>query len=142
MLFSKQKLEVAFRFSSIYYDKVIIVDFNENKFEPIRVSDKEWNSMKKNATFTEWLTDFVTSDNYRPCNDKNKDQLIDLLDLDAFKMRYDVMICNYFKFIDGEYHIVQMELYPIALTGCAYLFVRDLTKMQRGILPPQDIFEE
>lgn len=126
MIFSRQQLDAALEYTAAFYDKVILVDFNNDSFKPIKVSDKEWRTVPSYLSFTNWIRAFCNSADYKALDDGNNYRLRNLTDIDFCRNLKHNIIINYRKIINDGYHIVQTELYPKG-DGLAYLFVKDIT---------------
>lgn len=127
MLFSRQQLETANSYMALYYDKVIFVNFVDDTYMPIKVSEEEWVKIPKKTSFTNWVKSFSCSELFRG----NRDEFLKLADLKNMSLLDHPYIHQYEKFINNDFHKVQTEVYPTGL-GCAYLIVRDLTKINKG----------
>lgn len=136
MIFSKQKLDKAFTYLSRYYNKILLINLDNDTFEPIKVHDKEWQVFTYSdvENFSHWVAEFFDSPFYS--SDKDNTQLVKsifiLRDLDKLRAVKTPMTLNYKKIIDGIFHDVMLEYIPIG-NGRAYLFVKDLYLMQKGI---------
>ena len=127
MIFSKQHLERAFNYVTPYFNKILLVNFNIDSFVPIKVMDTEWSQVVDKSSFTKWVKGFANSPMYKEINDP----ILYFADLEKLKELNKPKIILYEKIVNGEFHLVQLELYPIG-EGQGYLFVRDLTKMTEG----------
>lgn len=63
MIFSTQMMDTAFRYFGKSFHKIIAVNFKEDKFQPIKVDNEEWEAINgKNIDFSDWLTNFCEND--------------------------------------------------------------------------------
>lgn len=134
MIFSRQKQDTALAYTSAYYDKILEVNLNTDTFTPVKVNGEEWIAIPKFLHFTDWVKWFIQGTMYRPCEDTNPDRLDDLGSVTNVRARLKqgVFITNYYKMVNKSWHLMQLELYS-AEDDMAYLFVRDLTRLQKGI---------
>lgn len=138
MIFSKQQMETAFAYSGIYFDKILLVNFVEDSFTPIKVNDREWRKIPSLSSFSDWVKGFIKSDMYRTQDVTYPYyNLASLANIEGMSKLTAPMFFSYQKIIDCGWHDVQAELYPIG-SGLAYLFVRDITKIQEGIMPEKE----
>lgn len=127
MIFSKQRMQTAYEYAGQYFDKILLINFVENSWSPIKVDNDEWNKLDHHINFTDWVESFMNSTMYQPVI--NSLTPFDVLkDLEYLKTITTPLIFHYKKKINNDYHIVQTEVYPIG-SGLGYLFVRDVTKM-------------
>lgn len=124
MIFSRHQMDALTAHISIYYDKALLINFEEDTFLPIKVSDREWDYIDKNIKFSEWIKGFIDSEMSYGAED-----LIILTDKEKMVKQTSPLVFDYMKKVIGSFHSVQTELYPIG-SSLAYLVVRDLTKMQ------------
>lgn len=125
MIFSRQKMELAFMYASVYYNKILLVNLSDDSFEPIKVDDKEWNNLEKTITFSEWLKGFASSDLVNHISE----DLNSFIDINILRKTETARIFEYQKLVKDEYHDMCMTFMPIS-DDLAYIFVKDLSKMR------------
>lgn len=121
MIFSFQNLQTAMGYLAGCYDKIILVNYGEDSWEPIKVNVIEYEK-SKNLTLTDWLVRFSEGPD-------SEDFDVNLLEK---AMRYGKpYAANYNKKIDGEYHKVTIEYLPIE-ERIGYILVFDHNAFKRG----------
>lgn len=133
MIFSKQKLDKAFTYMSKYYNKILFIDLETDQFSPIKVNDREVKS------FSDWAAGFFESPFYSSNGDNTQlvKSIMTLRNLEKLKQVTTPIIMEYKKIVDGVFHDVMLEFIPIE-NNQAYLFVKDLYLMQKGIYEYED----
>ena len=133
MIFNKQNLDKAFTYMSKYYNTILLIDLETDKFSPIKINDTEVKS------FSDWAAEFFQSPFYS--SNGNNTQLVKsimtLRNLEKLKQVTTPIIMEYKKIVDGVFHDVMLEFIPIE-NNQAYLFVKDLYLMQKGICEYED----
>lgn len=136
MIFSKQHLEKAFTYMSKYYNKILFIDLEKDEFEPIKVNDNEWNTLKYTGLikFSDWVAGFFESPFYSSNGDNDLlvKSIFTMRNLEQLKKVDKPISMEYKKIIDGEFHDVMLEYIPIG-DNRAYLFVKDIYLMRKGI---------
>lgn len=137
MIFSKQKCDKAFTYMSKYYNKILFVNLDDDTYEPIKVNDNEWQRLtySENRSFSEWVGNFFEGPFYSSKPGEESyiiDSVFTLRNLDKLKKVDSPITMDYKKVIDGFFHDVMLEYLPIG-NNRAYLFVKDLYLMQKGI---------
>lgn len=141
MIFSKQKLDKAFTYMSKYYNKILFIDLETDQFSPIKVNDREWQTFTYTEvkSFSDWAAGFFESPFYSSNGDNTQlvKSIMTLRNLEKLKQVTTPITMEYKKIIDGVFHDVMLEFIPIE-NNQAYLFVKDLYLMQKGIYEYED----
>lgn len=135
MIFSKQKLDKAFTYMSKYYNKILFIDLETDQFSPIKVNDND----TEVKSFSDWAAGFLQSPFYSSNGDNTQlvKSIMTLRNLEKLKQVTTPIIMEYKKIVDGVFHDVMLEFIPIE-NNQAYLFVKDLYLMQKGIYEYED----
>lgn len=122
MIFSYSDLDSALRTMGHYYDKILLVNFETDRYRIIKINDAEYLKLKeKNPNnFHDWINGFKNSKYSMNLNYNFDIDILDKLDRP--------LVLNYKKLIDGEMKDVTMELVPIGL-GQALIFVKDFSSL-------------
>ena len=130
MIFSKQNLDKAFTYMSKYYNKILFIDLETDQFSPIKVNDKD----TEIKSFSDWAAGFFQSPFYSSNGDNTQlvKSIMTLRNLEKLKQVTTPITMEYKKIIDNVFHDVMIEFIPIE-NKQAYLFVKDLYLMQKGI---------
>ena len=133
MIFSKQELDKAFTYMSKYYNTILFIDLETDKFSPIKINDTEVKS------FSDWAARFFQSPFYSSNGDNTQlvKSIMTLRNLEKLKQVTTPITMEYKKIIDNVFHDVMIEFIPIE-NNQAYLFVKDLYLMQKGICENED----
>ena len=133
MIFSKQELDKAFTYMSKYYNTILFIDLETDKFSPIKINDTEVKS------FSDWAAEFFQSPFYSSNGDNTQlvKSIMTLRNLEKLKQVTTPITMEYKKIIDNVFHDVMIEFIPIE-NKQAYLFVKDLYLMQKGICKNED----
>ena len=133
MIFSKQNLDKAFTYMSKYYNTILFIDLETDKFSPIKIKDTEVKS------FSDWAAEFFISPLYSSNGDNTQlvKSIMTLRNLEKLKQVTTPITMEYKKIIDNVFHDVMIEFIPIE-NKQAYLFVKDLYLMQKGICENED----
>ena len=144
MIFSKQKLDKAFTYMSKYYNKILFIDLETDQFDqflPIKVNDREWQTFTYTEvkSFSDWVAEFFESPFYSSNGDNTQlvKSIMTLRNLEKLKQVTTPITMEYKKIIDGVLHDIMLEFIPIE-NNQAYLFVKDLYLMQKGIYEYED----
>ena len=135
MIFSKQKLDKAFTYMSKYYNTILFIDLETDQFSPIKVNDND----TEVKSFSDWAAGFFESPFYSSNGDNTQlvKSIMTLRNLEKLKQVTTPIIMEYKKIVDGVFHDVMLEFIPIE-NNQAYLFVKDLYLMQKGIYEYED----
>ena len=135
MIFSKQKLDKAFTYMSKYYNTILFIDLETDQFSPIKVNDND----TEVKSFSDWAAGFFESPFYSSNGDNTQlvKSIMTLRNLEKLKQVTTPITMEYKKIIDGVFHDVMLEFIPIE-NNQAYLFVKDLYLMQKGIYEYED----
>lgn len=130
MIFSKQKLDKAFTYMSKYYNTILFIDLETDQFSPIKVNDND----TEVKSFSDWAAAFFQSPFYSSNGDNTQlvKSIMTLRNLEKLKQVTTPITMEYKKIIDNVFHDVMIEFIPIE-NKQAYLFVKDLYLMQKGI---------
>lgn len=130
MIFSKQNLDKAFTYMSKYYNTILFIDLETDQFSPIKVNDND----TEVKSFSDWAAGFFQSPFYSSNGDNTQlvKSIMTLRNLEKLKQVTTPITMEYKKIIDGVFHDVMLEFIPIE-NNQAYLFVKDLYLMQKGI---------
>lgn len=133
MIFSKQNLDKAFTYMSKYYNTILFIDLETDQFSPIKINDTEVKS------FSDWVAVFFESPFYSSNGDNTQliKSIMTLRNLEKLKQVTTPITMEYKKIIDGVFHDVMIEFIPIE-NKQAYLFIKDLYLMQKGICENED----
>ena len=133
MIFSKQNLDKAFTYMSKYYNTILFIDLETDKFSPIKTNDTEVKS------FSDWAAGFFQSPFYSSNGDNTQlvKSIMTLRNLEKLKQVTTPITMEYKKIIDNVFHDVMIEFIPIE-NNQAYLFIKDLYLMQKGICENED----
>ena len=133
MIFSKQELDKAFTYMSKYYNTILFIDLETDQFSPIKINDTEVKS------FSDWAAKFFQSPFYSSNGDNTQlvKSIMTLRNLEKLKQVTTPITMEYKKIIDNVFHDVMIEFIPIE-NKQAYLFVKDLYLMQKGICENED----
>ena len=141
MIFSKQNLDKAFTYMSKYYNKILFIDLETDQFSPIKIKDKEWQTFTYTEVknFSDWVAEFFQSPFYSSNGDNTQlvKSIMTLRNLEKLKQVTTPITMEYKKIIDNVFHDVMIEFIPIE-NKQAYLFVKDLYLMQKGICEYED----
>lgn len=141
MIFSKQKLDKAFTYMSKYYNKILLIDLENDTFEPIKVNDKEWATFTNTNinNFSKWIAGFFDSKFYscKMDNDHVVRSIMTLRNIEKLREVKTPITIEYKKVIDGYFHEVMLEYLP-CIENKALLFVKDLYLMEKGIYENED----
>ena len=135
MIFSKQKLDKAFTYMSKYYNTILFIDLETDQFSPIKVNDND----TEVKSFSDWAAGFFQSPFYSSNGDNTQliKSIMTLRNLEKLKQVTTPITMEYKKIVDGVFHDVMLEFIPIE-NNQAYLFVKDLYLMQKGIYEYED----
>lgn len=135
MIFSKQKLDKAFTYMSKYYNTILFIDLETDQFSPIKVNDND----TEVKSFSDWAAGFFQSPFYSSNGDNTQlvKSIMTLRNLEKLKQVTTPITMEYKKIIDGVFHDVMIEFIPIE-NNQAYLFIKDLYLMQKGIYEYED----
>lgn len=130
MIFSKQKLDKAFTYMSKYYNTILFIDLETDQFSPIKVNDND----TEIKSFSDWAAVFFQSPFYSSNGDNTQlvKSIMTLRNLEKLKQVTTPITMEYKKIVDGVFHDIMLEFIPIE-NKQAYLFVKDLYLMQKGI---------
>ena len=133
MIFSKQNLDKAFTYMSKYYNTILFIDLETDQFSPIKINDTEVKS------FSDWAAGFFQTPFYSSNGDNTQlvKSIMTLRNLEKLKQVTTPITMEYKKIIDNVFHDVMIEFIPIE-NNQAYLFVKDLYLMQKGICENED----
>lgn len=133
MIFNKQNLDKAFTYMSKYYNTILFIDLETDQFSPIKIKDTEVKS------FSDWAAEFFQSPFYSSNGDNTQlvKSIMTLRNLEKLKQVTTPITMEYKKIIDNVFHDVMIEFIPIE-NKQAYLFVKDLYLMQKGICENED----
>lgn len=135
MIFNKQNLDKAFTYMSKYYNTILFIDLETDKFSPIKINDND----TEVKSFSDWAAGFFISPFYS--SNGNNTQLVKsimtLRNLEKLKQVTTPITMEYKKIINNVFHDVMIEFIPIE-NKQAYLFVKDLYLMQKGICENED----
>lgn len=133
MIFSKQNLDKAFTYMSKYYNTILFIDLETDQFSPIKIKDTEVKS------FSDWATGFFISPFYSSNGDNTQlvKSIMTLRNLEKLKQVTTPITMEYKKIVNNVFHDVMIEFIPIE-NKQAYLFVKDLYLMQKGICEYED----
>lgn len=133
MIFNKQNLDKAFTYMSKYYNTILFIDLETDQFSPIKIKDTEVKS------FSDWAARFFQSPFYSSNGDNTQlvKSIMTLRNLEKLKQVTTPITMEYKKIIDNVFHDVMIEFIPIE-NNQAYLFVKDLYLMQKGICENED----
>ena len=133
MIFSKQNLDKAFTYMSKYYNTILLIDLETDKFSPIKINDTEVKS------FSDWADEFFQSPFYSSNGDNTQlvKSIMTLRNLEKLKQVTTPITMEYKKIINNVFHDIMLEFIPIE-NNQAYLFVKDLYLMQKGICEYED----
>jgi len=141
MIFSKQKMDEAFAYTSRFYNKILLIDLEKDEFQPIKVNDKEWETLQNTGihNFSDWIAGFFNSPFYSCKRDSAyvMKSIMTLRDIESLKKVTEPISIEYLKIIDGEYHEVELEYYPYE-EDKGLLFIKDLYLMKKGIYENED----
>lgn len=117
MIFSYSEMDKALRIVGHFYNKIIFVDFIEDKYRLIKINDIEYKHMQhSDVNFFDWINGFKNSEYSMNLNYN--------FDPDILKSIDRPLILNYKKSINGVMKDVTLEMVPVG-TGRAYIFVKD-----------------
>lgn len=118
MIFSYDDLNSALRTLGYYYNKILLVDFVNDKYRIIKINDKEYNTLKNLniPNFYDWINGFKTS---RYSMNLNYN-----FDPNMLAELKQPLVLNYKKLINNQFKDVTMELIP-AGQGMAYVMIKD-----------------
>ena len=135
MIFSKQKLDKAFTYMSKYYNTILFIDLETDQFSPIKVNDND----TEVKSFSDWAAGFFQSPFYSSNGDNTQliKSIMTLRNLEKLKQVTTPIIMEYKKIINNMFHDVMIEFIPIE-NNQAYLFIKDLYLMQKGIYEYED----
>lgn len=135
MIFSKQKLDKAFTYMSKYYNTILFIDLETDQFSPIKVNDND----TEVKSFSDWAAVFFQSPFYSSNGDNTQlvKSIMTLRNLEKLKQVTTPIIMEYKKIINNMFHDVMIEFIPIE-NNQAYLFIKDLYLMQKGIYEYED----
>lgn len=135
MIFSKQKLDKAFTYMSKYYNTILFIDLETDQFSPIKINDKD----TEVKSFSDWVAWFFQSPFYSSNGDNTQlvKSIMTLRNLEKLKQVTTPITMEYKKIIDNVFHDIMIEFIPIK-NKQAYLFVKDLYLMQKGICEYED----
>ena len=133
MIFNKQNLDKAFTYMSKYYNTILLIDLETDKFSPIKINDTEVKS------FSDWADEFFQSPFYSSNGDNTQlvKSIMTLRNLEKLKQVTTPITMEYKKIINNVFHDIMLEFIPIE-NNQAYLFVKDLYLMQKGICEYED----
>lgn len=125
MIFSTQLAGEAMMVIGQQFNKILAVDFEDDRFVPIKVDSKEWEGIStyekendKSISFSEWVDMFIESEGSQDL--KNFPSCEELA-----KLEHPATFC-YKKLIGDNFHEVRMEIIPTG-DSMAYLYVIDMT---------------
>ena len=106
-----------------------------DQFSPIKVNDKD----TEVKSFSDWAAVFFQSPFYSSNGDNTQlvKSIMTLRNLEKLKQVTTPITMEYKKIIDNVFHDVMIEFIPIE-NNQAYLFVKDLYLMQKGIYEYED----
>lgn len=135
MIFSKQKLDKAFTYMSKYYNTILFIDLETDQFSPIKVNDND----TEVKSFSDWVAWFFQSPFYSSNGDNTQlvKSIMTLRNLEKLKQVTTPITMEYKKIVDGVFHDIMIEFIPIE-NKQAYLFIKDLYLMQKGIYEYED----
>lgn len=135
MIFSKQNLDKAFTYMSKYYNKILFIDLETDQFSPIKINDND----TEVKSFSDWVAWFFQSPFYSSNGDNTQlvKSIMTLRNLEKLKRVTTPITMEYKKIVDGVFHDIMIEFIPIE-NNQAYLFVKDLYLMQKGICEYED----
>lgn len=135
MIFSKQNLDKAFTYMSKYYNTILFIDLETDKFSPIKINDND----TEVKSFSDWAAGFFISPFYSSNGDNTQlvKSIMTLRNLEKLKQVTTPITMEYKKIINNKFHDVMIEFIPIE-NNQAYLFVKDLYLMQKGIYEYED----
>lgn len=135
MIFSKQKLDKAFTYMSKYYNTILFIDLETDQFSPIKVNDND----TEVKSFSDWAAWFFQSPFYSSNGDNTQlvKSIMTLRNLEKLKQVTTPITMEYKKIINNMFHDVMIEFIPIE-NNQAYLFIKDLYLMQKGIYEYED----
>ena len=135
MIFSKQNLDKAFTYMSKYYNKILFIDLETDNFSPIKVNDND----TEVKSFSDWIAEFFESPFYSSNGENTQlvKSIMTLRNLEKLKQVTVPITMEYKKIVDGVFHDIMLEFIPIE-NNQAYLFVKDLYLMQKGIYEYED----
>ena len=135
MILSKQNLDKAFTYMSKYYNTILFIDLETDQFSPIKINNND--TEVKN--FSDWAAGFFISPFYSSNGDNTQlvKSIMTLRNLEKLKQVTTPITMEYKKIVDGVFHDVMLEFIPIE-NNQAYLFVKDLYLMQKGICEYED----
>lgn len=135
MIFSKQKLDKAFTYMSKYYNTILFIDLETDQFSPIKVNDND----TEVKSFSDWAAVFFQSPFYSSNGDNTQlvKSIMTLRNLEKLKQVTTPITMEYKKIINNMFHDVMIEFIPIE-NNKAYLFIKDLYLMQKGIYEYED----
>ena len=135
MIFNKQNLDKAFTYMSKYYNTILFIDLETDQFSPIKINDNDIEV----KSFSDWAAGFFQSPFYSSNGDNTQlvKSIMTLRNLEKLKQITTPIIMEYKKIIDNVFHDVMIEFIPIE-NNQAYLFVKDLYLMQKGICKNED----
>lgn len=135
MIFSKQKLDKAFTYMSKYYNTILFIDLETDQFSPIKVNDND----TEIKSFSDWAAVFFQSPFYSSNGDNTQlvKSIMTLRNLEKLKQVTTPITMEYKKIINNMFHDVMIEFIPIE-NNQAYLFIKDLYLMQKGIYEYED----
>lgn len=135
MIFSKQKLDKAFTYMSKYYNTILFIDLETDQFSPIKVNDND----TEVKSFSDWAAVFFQSPFYSSNGDNTQlvKSIMTLRNLEKLKQVTTPITMEYKKIINNMFHDVMIEFIPIE-NKQAYLFIKDLYLMQKGIYEYED----
>ena len=135
MIFSKQNLDKAFTYMSKYYNTILFIDLETDKFSPIKINDND----TEVKSFSDWADGFFQSPFYSSNGDNTQlvKSIMTLRNLEKLKQVTTPITMEYKKIINNVFHDIMLEFIPIE-NNQAYLFVKDLYLMQKGICEYED----
>lgn len=135
MIFSKQNLDKAFTYMSKYYNKILFIDLETDQFSPIKINDND----TEVKSFSDWVAGFFQSPFYSSNGDNTQlvKSIMTLRNLEKLKQVSTPITMEYKKIVDSVFHDVMLEFIPIE-NNQAYLFIKDLYLMQKGIYEYED----
>lgn len=135
MIFSKQNLDKAFTYMSKYYNTILFIDLETDKFSPIKVNDND----TEVKSFSDWTAGFFQSPFYSSNGDNTQlvKSIMTLRNLEKLKQVTTPITMEYKKIINNMFHDIMIEFIPIE-NKQAYLFIKDLYLMQKGIYEYED----
>ena len=135
MIFNKQNLDKAFTYMSKYYNTILLIDLETDQFLPIKIKDSD----TEVKSFSDWAAGFFQSPFYSSNGDNTQlvKSIMTLRNLEKLKQVTTPITMEYKKIIDNVFHDVMIEFIPIE-NNQAYLFIKDLYLMQKGICENED----